>query len=143
MNDDDDLDRTIHDNLEYEFLDSSRQLPPALTLRQIVNHVELTKQSLDLSKKEKSFALKLSKSKDPTEFLENNFFDSAIEDGTEVRNESYGEEGEGGWLGIHRFLGMYVINVTQYGEGEDRFGPFTSKEHAEKVFRRAIASNIP
>jgi hypothetical protein len=27
------------------------------------------------------------------------------------------QDEEGGWFGINRFLGLYVVNSTQYGEG--------------------------
>src|SRR5262249_28737591 len=48
----------------------------------------------------------------------------------------------GGWIGLHRFFGMYVVNHTEYGEGQDDFGPFANIKDGRAVFDAAIAVPI-
>jgi hypothetical protein len=64
--------------------------------------------------------------------------------GKRLREKSYAVNGEvGGWFGISRFFGLYVINSTQYGEGQDDFGPFGTRKEAEAVFAHVVAFNTP
>ena len=45
----------------------------------------------------------------------------------------------GGWVGLHRFFGMYVVNFTQYGEGQDEYGPFANKKDGLDMFGAVVA----
>ena len=49
------------------------------------------------------------------------------------------EDEDTGWVGLHRFFGMYVVNCTQYGEGQDDYGPFAKQKDAIAVFDAAIS----
>jgi hypothetical protein len=63
---------------------------------------------------------------------------------SELREENYrlGDE-TGGWFGIHRFLGLYVVNSTQYGEGQDLFGPFAKRKEANAIFNLVVVLDTP
>jgi hypothetical protein len=73
--------------------------------------------------------------------------DAAIDGGKELRGKKYrlgGEKNEvGGWVGIHRFLGLYVINFTQYGEGQELFGPFAKRKEANEIFDDVFSLYTP
>jgi hypothetical protein len=72
---------------------------------------------------------------------------AAIEGGKELKTYSYRipdtEEDFGGWIGLHRFFGMYVVNTTQYGEGQEDYGPFANIKDGKAVFDAAIGWSVP
>ena len=105
-----------------------------------------------LSEAEAAFLAQFAAQNDRGTFIEDTFLRAAIEGGETIKtytcrgpdaNEDEDKDGEEdndtGWVGLHRFFGMYVINCTQYGEGQDDYGPFAKKKDAEAVFDAAIA----
>jgi hypothetical protein len=82
--------------------------------------------------------------------IEDSFLQAALEDGTTLKtfttyadNEREEDDADkereaSGWYGLHRFFGMYVVNSTQYGEGQDLYGPFAKKTDAEAVLDAAV-----
>jgi hypothetical protein len=71
---------------------------------------------------------------------------AAIEGGKTLKTYKYripGEEDFGGWIGLHRFFGMYVVNTTQYGEGQEDLGPFANIKDGKAVFDAAIGWTVP
>jgi hypothetical protein len=138
----DELEQPIYQSVPHI---SGRHYQP-LTIRAIINH--LTKQqTTEMSDNERAFLADFSGEEDQGGFIDDRFLHAAIEDGERVREEGYrlgGEHDEpGGWFGLSRFFGLYVVNWTQYGEGQENYGPFSQREEAEAVFQAAVALNTP
>jgi hypothetical protein len=86
-------------------------------------------------------------------FIEDRFLGDAIEGGKTLETYTYRmpdvDEDAGwvdedaGWVGLHRFFGMYVVNSTQYGEGQDDFGPFANIKDGKAVFDAVISLYVP
>jgi hypothetical protein len=140
---DDELNFTIHQRSLYEY----GQTVKPLTVRAIIDHLTRRRGAATLSDAERSFLGNFGANEDPGAFIENEFLQAAINDGNTLREESYrlgGEQDEeGGWFGIHRFLGLYVVNSTQYGEGQDLFGPFAKRKEANSVFDVVVSLDTP
>ena len=68
------------------------------------------------------------------------FLITAIEGGNTLKTYSHRGEAEDGltedtsWVGLHRFFGLYVVNCTLYGEGQDDYGPFAERKDAKAAF---------
>jgi hypothetical protein len=119
-----------------------------LTVRAIVDHITTRQRAAPpLSDAERGFLADFAVAEDPGLFIEDSFLQTAIEGGKTQREKSYrlgGErDEEGGWFGLHRFLGLYVINSTQYGEGQDLYGPYAKKKEAKAIFYAVAALNTP
>ena len=142
---DDELNFTIH---QRRLPSLSGRTPTPLTVRAIIDHITIRQRgAATLSDAERSFLADFGVADDPGAFIEDKFLRAAINDGKTLHKESYrlgGEQDEeGGWFGIHRFLGLYVINFTQYGEGEDEFGPFAKRKEANAFFYTLVAFDTP
>lgn len=123
--DDDGLHFAIHQRLP----SLNVQTVKPLTVRGIIDHITMRQRAAAaLSDAERSFLADFAGAKDAGVFIEDAFLQAVINGGKTLREESYrlgGEQDEeGGWFGIHRFLGLYVVNSTQYGEGQDLFWTF-------------------
>jgi hypothetical protein len=142
--DDDELNFTIYQRLP----SLNGQTVKPLTVRAIMDHITRRQRAAAaLSDAERGFLADLAAAEDPGVFIEDSFLQAAVEDGKRLREESYrlgGEQDEeGGWFGIHRFLGLYVVNSTQYGEGQDLYGPFAKRKEANAIFDLAVDLNTP
>jgi len=140
--DDDELNFTIHQRSLYG------QTVKPLTVRAIIDHITKRQRgAATLSDAERSFLADFGADKDPGAFIEDAFLQAAINGGKTLREESYrlgGEQDEeGGWFGIHRFLGLYVVNSTQYGEGQELFGPFAKRKEANAIFVTVVVLVTP
>jgi len=114
-----------------------------LTVRAIINHLSRQK-AAKLSDKERAYLTDFSADEDQGALIDETFLDSAMELGKEVRSKRFQYNGEAaGWFGIHRFLGLYVINHTQYGEGQEMYGPFGTRKEADEAFSCVVALNTP
>jgi hypothetical protein len=81
--------------------------------------------------------------------IEDSFFSAAVEVGEEL--ESYSDriadeddpdqERDLSRFSLHRFFGMHVVHWTQYGEGEDNYGPFANGSEAKAIYHRLVFSN--
>jgi hypothetical protein len=62
--------------------------------------------------------------------------DAAFGDGKTLCEQSYdlGDELDG-CVGMHRFLGLYVVSETK-GEEQNFWGPFASRKEADHIFVR-------
>ena len=71
----------------------------------------------------------------------NSFLRGALEHGRTLKTyEDRDADNEvAGWVGLHRFFEMYVVNWTQYGEAQDLYGPFAKEKDAEDFFDHAVA----
>jgi len=140
-----------HDDDELNFTIDQRSLygqtVKPLTVRAIIDHITPQRGAATLSDAERNFLVNFGAAEDPGLFIEDDFLDAAINDGKALREESYrlgGEQDEvGGWFGIHRFLGLYVVNSTQYGEGQDLFGPFAKRKEADTIFDTVVGLDTP
>jgi hypothetical protein len=113
-----------------------------LTVRAIINHI--SRRKAKLTDKERAFLADFSSAEDRASFIEDGFFASAMEGGETVRQDDYQLGSEpGGWFGISRFYGLYVIHFIQYGEGQEDYGPFAERKEADLVFDAVVASNTP
>jgi hypothetical protein len=131
--DDDQLDYTIQQGQELYI-----KTPEPLTIMAIINRLgKVWRTATTLSDAELTFLASFAAASDRGGFIEDNFLDDAMSGGVELKTYVHryeGEDEDAGWSGLHRFFGMYVVNWTQYGEGEDRYGPFSKKKDAETVF---------
>jgi hypothetical protein len=139
--DDGELNFTIHQRSLYG------QTVKPLTVRAIIDHSTMRQRgAATLSDAERSFLADFEVAKDPGAFIEDAFLQAAI-NGKRLREENYRRGGEqdeeGGWFGIHRFLGLYVVNSTQYGEGQDLFGPFAERKEADAIFDAVVFLDTP
>lgn len=136
----DDLEYVIHQSLPD--LSKGRRHHP-MTVRSIINRLARKKAS-KLTDKERTFLADFSAAEDQGAFIEDTFMSAAIDAGKTVRTRSFEVGGEpGGWFGISRFFGLYVINYTQYGEGQDDIGPFGTRKEADAAFADVVALNMP
>ena len=141
----DELNFTIHQRRLSSLIG---QTPTPLTVRAIIDHITMRQRgATTLSHDERRFLVDFGAAKDPGAFIEEEFLQAAINDGKTLHQESYrlgGEQDEeGGWFGIHRFLGLYVLNSTQYGEGQDLFGPFAKRKEANAFFDTLVVLYTP
>lgn len=86
---------------------------------------------------ERGFLRKFAAAKDRGALIDENFFDAALTCGKRLKPDRYRNEDmdeDTGEVGLHRFFGMYVVRWTQYGEGQDEFGPFAKKDDALRLF---------
>ena len=130
-----------------------------LTVSAIVDHIKNKRSAAGKrSKSERAYLADFTAAENPGAFIENSFLDAAMNDGETLRQESYSgareqaeepeEESEedledGGWHGIHKFLDLYVVNFTKYGEWQEEYGPYATLEDAEAVFDSAVALHAP
>ena len=110
---------------------AGRKVTP-LTVSAIVDHIKNRRSAVSKwSKSERAYVADFTAAEDPGAFIENSFLDAAMNDGETLREEGYGstreeaeepeeDSEEGEWHGIHRFLDLYVVNYTQYGEGQEK-----------------------
>jgi hypothetical protein len=116
-------------------------------VRAIIDHIT-TRQGagVALSDAERGFLADFAVAQDPGAFIEDQFLETALDGGETLREKEYclvGKPAEvGGWVGIHRFLGLYVINHT-HGEGQDLYGPYAKKKEAKAIFDAVIALETP
>ena len=119
--DDEKLDYAIHQSDYYN------QFAKPLTVRAIIHLIgKFVRTTTRLSDAERAFFTILASDADREGrdlIVEDRFLRAAIEGGKELKTYSYRipdtEEDFGGWIGLHRFFGMYVVNTTQYGEGQE------------------------
>jgi hypothetical protein len=139
--DDDKLDYAIH---QRDYYDEDAK---PLTVRAIIRLIgKFVRTATRLSDAERAFFTTLVSDPDREGrdlIIEDRFLRAAIEGGKELKTYSYRipdtEEDFGGWIGLYRFFGMYVVNTTQYGEGQEDFGPFANIKDGKAVFDAAIA----
>jgi hypothetical protein len=75
-------------------------------------------------------------------FIEDSFLRATVEGGRTLKTYTYripDVDEDAGWVGSHRFFGMYVINHTQYGEGQDDYGPFAKQKDTNAAFAAIVA----
>ena len=137
--DDDGFEYTIHQ-------ETWPDVPKPLTVGSIISRIgEVWRTNTRLSDAEQAFLTAFAAAVDRDQFIENNFFDDAVNEGKTIEEYTYrdmpdGEnEEDAGWVGLHQFFGMYVVNATQYGEGEDKFGPFANRKDAKDAFDRIVS----
>jgi hypothetical protein len=142
--DDEKLDYAIHQPDYYN------QFAKPLTVRAIIQLIgKFVRTATRLSDAEQTFFIKFASDtgrEDPGLFVEDRFLRAAIEGGKELKTYSYSipdTEGFGGWIGLHRFFGMYVVNTTQHGEGQEDLGPFANIKDGKAVFDAAIGWSVP
>ena len=93
---------------------------------------------------ERAYLRAFSAAKEQAGFIEDQFLSIAVGDGRTLRSKTFKVGGEeGGWFGINRFFGLYVVSFSQYGEGETQFGPFRTRSEANAVFGDVVAMNTP
>jgi hypothetical protein len=119
---------------------TGRPIEP-LTVRAIIRQIAKWCTTGTLNKAERAFLVAFGAAKDKSALIEGGFFDVAMEVGSTLRSHSIRDANREsiGWCGLHRLFGMYVVNATQYGEGQDEFGPFAKKKDAKAVFDAAVA----
>jgi hypothetical protein len=114
-----------------------------LTVRAIIQIIgKMWRTTAALSDGERAFLCNFAAAKDRGAFIEERFFDATLNCGKELKSYSYrrneGSDEDDGWVGLHRFFSMYVINCTEYGEGQEEYGPFAKKRDALAVFDAVI-----
>src|SRR5262249_14639576 len=140
--DDDKLDYTIHQRDYYD------QFAKPLTVRAIIQLIgKFVRTTTRLSDAERAFFTDFARAGEGRDLIiEDRFLRAAIEGGKEIKTYSYripGEEDFGGWIGLHRFFGMYVVNDTQYGEGQEDYGPFANIKDGKAAFDAAVGGSVP
>jgi hypothetical protein len=135
--DDDQLNYTIHQERLYG------QNAQPLTVRAIIHLMgKAWRSTKPLSDAETAFLTDFAAASDRGTFIEDRFLRAAIEGGNTLKSytsRAADADEDAGWVGLHRFLGMYVVNWTQYGEGQDDYGPFAKQKDAKAVFDAALA----
>src|SRR5262249_55816543 len=138
--DDDKLDYTIHQREYYD------QAAKPLTVRAIIHLIgKFVRTTTRLSDSERTFLASFAAASDRGTFIEDRFLRAAIEGGKELKTYSYRipDTDFGGWIGLHRFFGLYVINNTEYGEGQEDFCPFSNVKEGKAVFDPGIGVSVP
>jgi len=142
--DDDKLDYTIH---QRDYYDKYDKVAKPLTVRAIIHLIgKFVRTATRLRDAERTYLASFAAASDRGTFIEDRFLRAAIEGGKEIKTYSYripGEEDFGGWIGLHRFFGMYVVNNTQYGEGQEDYGPFANIKDGKSVFDATIGWSVP
>jgi len=139
--DDDQLNYTIHQERLYG------QTAEPLPVRAIIHLIGKALRSIKpLSDAEATFLNDFAAASDRGTFIEDRFLNAAVEGGNTLKSytcraANADEAEDAGWVGLHRFFGMYVVNCTQYGEGQDEYGPFAKQKDAKAVFDAALAFN--
>jgi hypothetical protein len=139
--DDDKLDYTIHQRDYYD------QAAKPLTVRAIIHLIgKFVRTTTRLSDAERAFFTDFARAGEDRDIaIEDRFLRAAIEGGKTLKTYEHRVPGEdvGGWIGLYRFFGMYVVNNTQYGEGQENFGPFANIKDGKAVFDAAIGWGVP
>jgi hypothetical protein len=138
--DDDKLDYTIHQPEDYN------QFAKPLTVRAIIHLIgKFVRTTTRLSDAERAFFTDFASGEDRDIAIEDSFLAAAVEGGKELKTYSYRipDTDFGGWIGLHRFFGMYVVNTTQYGEGQEDYGPFANIKDGKAVFDAAVGGSVP
>ena len=137
---DDELAYVIHQSLPPL---RGRRFQP-LTVRAIINRLARIK-TKKMSPEERDFLHEfLAAAENQGAFVEDSFLETAINTGKRVREEEYALDGEPrAWFGISSFFGLYVINWTQFGEGQENYGPYVTRKEAEAVFNSLVFLNKP
>jgi hypothetical protein len=136
--DNDELDFTIHQQRVYG------QPAEPLTVRAIIDGIEKLRHSstATLTDAERDFLTDFIAVEGRGAFIETWFLHAAVENGRTLKtcttyfdddkeredNDAHKEREPSGWFGLHRFFDMYVVNWTQYGEGQDEYGSLCQKE---------------
>ena len=140
--DDDELDFAIHQGRLYFVVGKP---PEPLTVRAIIQLMgKIWRTSTALSAPEWAFLVDFAAAVDRGAFMQDRFLQAAVEGGETLKTYTHRDadaDEDAGWFGLHRFFGMYVVNWTQYGEGQDEYGPFAKKKDAKAVFDNKIALN--
>lgn len=138
MSSDADFDYIIHQDLPRPSKGEHRPM----TVGAIIQH--LVRQKADkITDKERAYLLSFSADEDQAGFVED-FLSIAVGDGRTLRSKSFMVGGEeGGWFGINRFFGLYVVIFSQYGEGQSEFGPFRTRREANAAFGDVVMWNTP
>ena len=140
--DDDQLDFAIHQDRLYG------RTPEPLTVRAIIRQMEkVCRTTNTVSNAERKFLAEFAAASDRGAFIEDCFLRAAVEGGNTLKTYTHRREDvdedhvdeETGWVGLHRFFGMYVVNCTRYGEGQDDYGPFARRKDAKTAFDVAIS----
>jgi hypothetical protein len=130
------------DELNFTMHQGRLEIPEALTIRAIIQIIgEVWRTTATLSDGECAFLSAFAAAEDRGALIEECFFSSALDCGKELKSYSYRREGndeDDGWVGLHRFFGMYVVNWTEYGEGQEEYGPFAKEGDALAVFDAAV-----
>jgi hypothetical protein len=134
---DDRLDITIHQGrLWYG------RIPKPLTIRAIIYLIgKIWRANTRLSDAERTFLIDFAGASERGLFIEDSFFGAAIDGGKTIKTYSYRlpeANEDAGWVGLHRFFGMYVVNHSQYGEGQDEFGPFAKQKDGNAAFSAVV-----
>lgn len=138
---DESLDYTIYQERLY-----MAETADPLTVRAIIHQIGKSCMTVKLSNSERAFVADFATAEDRGTFIEDRFLRAAIEGGKTLRTHTSrnpDEVEDAGWVGLHRFFGMYVVNCTQYGEGQDDYGPFAKMKDARVVFDSAVLFNLP
>lgn len=153
------------DNEELDFAIAQERLydqaVEPLTVRAIIDRIgkKSHSSSATLSPGERAFLARFEAQEDRGAFIEDEFLSQALENGTTLEayttyfgeddadtkredNNAAKEREVSGWYGLHRFFGMYVVNSTQYGEGQDEYGPFARKKDAKAILDAAFSLNL-
>ena len=133
-----DLDYIIHQDLPR----TSKGEHRPMTVGAIIQH--LARQKADkITDKERAYLRAFYAAKNQAGFIED-FLSIAVGDGRTLRAKSFKVGGEdGGWFGINRFFGLYVVVFSQYGEGQDGAWAFPSRKDADAVFGLVMMLNTP
>jgi hypothetical protein len=139
--DDDQFDFTIHQERLFD-----DKIAEPLAVRAVIGLIlKLSRANTPLSDAERGFLTDFSKASDRGRFIENSFLRPAI-DGKTLKTYTYrmpdGDE-DAGWVSLHRFFSMYVVNHRQYGEGEDDYGPFARRKDANAAFDSVVTFSTP
>ena len=139
--DDEKLDYAIHQPDYYD------QVAKPLTVRAVIHLIgKFVRTTTRLSDAERAFFTDFARASEDRDIaIEDGFLQAAIEDGKTLKTYEHRVPGEdvGGWIGLHRFFGMYVVNTTQYGEGHEYLGPFANIKEGKAVFDAAIGWTVP
>jgi hypothetical protein len=142
--DDEKLDYAIHQPDYYN------EFAKPLTVRAIIHLIgKFVRTTTRLSDAERAFFTIFASDADHMGrdlIIEDRFLCAAIEGGKTLKtyaNRIPGGEDLGGWIGLHRFFGMYVVNTTEYGEGQEEYGPFANIKDGKAVFDAAIGWSVP
>lgn len=139
---DDQLDFTIgQDRIDPDRLFG--EIPEPLTVRSIIDQIEkISRTNATLTKAERAFLADFVAASDRGSFIENSFLRAAVEGGKTLKADSWhmpDEDEDAGWIGLHRFFRMYVVNHTHYGEGQNDFGPFAKQKDGKAAFDVVVA----
>jgi hypothetical protein len=52
-------------------------------------------------------------------------------------------DGESGFVALHQFCRLFFVQLVEYGEGGDNFGPWRTMKEAEQAFDYTVFMNDP